>query len=185
MRADEGAPYGRRVMPGGSSVATIALLLAACATPARLPVPASLDPPAGEALVMELAARGVQVYECRAKAGAAPAQEWAFVAPQADLFDASGRRVATHGAGPHWLAPDGSRIEGTVKARADAPTAGAIPWLLLAARSTGSPGTFARVTSVQRVDTVAGAAPSTTCGPENLGASVRVPYTAVYRFFGA
>ena len=55
--------------------------------------------------------------------------------------------MATHGAGPHWLAPDGSRVEGTVKARADASSAWAIPWLLLTTKSTGSPGMFARVTS--------------------------------------
>ena len=168
-----------------SVVAVAAVLMVASATAARLPVPAALDPPAGEVLLMELAAKGVQIYECRAKAGATPAQEWAFVAPGAELFDASGRRVATHGAGPHWLAPDGSRIEGTVKSRADASSAWAIPWLLLTTKSTGAPGMFARVTSVQRVDTEAGTAPATVCGPENVGASARVPYTAVYRFFGA
>jgi len=93
-----------------SALAAAAVLMAASATAARLPVPAALDPPAGEVLLLELAAKGVQIYECRAKAGATSAQEWAFVAPEAELFDASGRRVATHGAGPSkTVAPPGAR----------------------------------------------------------------------------
>ena len=43
-----------------------------------------------------------------------------------------------------------------MKARADAPQASAIPWLLLSAKSVGGPGRFANVTSVQRIHTVGG-----------------------------
>ena len=167
----------------GVTAAIVCLAIAACAGPATVPVPASLDPAAGEALAVEVAAKGVQIYECRAKGGGAQGYEWAFVAPDAELFDARERRVGHHGAGPHWEALDGSRIDGVVKARADAPVARAIPWLLLTARSTGPAGTFSRVTSVQRVDTLGGIAPSKPCEAANVGEPARVPYMATYRLF--
>ena len=111
-------------------------------------------------------------------AGAAPA--WAFVAPAADLFDAGGRRIGTHGAGPFWQHEDGSRIIGTVKSRADAPRADAIPWLLLTARSQGTEGVFARVSSVQRVNTVGGQPPADGCNATALGKRVQIAYRADY-----
>ena len=96
-----------------------------------------------EPLAMILAAKGVQIYECRAKKDQAGQFEWAFVAPEADLFDARGN--------PHSEAPDGSKIAGTVKERADALAAGAIPWLLLSAKSVGRPdGEFSKVTKIVR-----------------------------------
>src|SRR6202008_2724050 len=104
----------------------LAIAAAGCATPATtVSVPEALKPGANESLAMVVAAKGVQIYECRAG-------QWAFVAPEAELFDASGRKIGRHYAGPQWESADGSRIAGTVKARADAPVPGAIPWLLLA-----------------------------------------------------
>ena len=72
-------------------------------------------------------------------------------------------RIGRHYAGPHWEALDGSKIAGTVKERADAPLADAIPWLLLTAKSVGPEGSFSKVTSIQRVNTVGGVAPTTGC----------------------
>jgi len=156
-----------------------ALALAACASqPAKVAVPADLVP-AGEHAVERLAARGVQIYECRQKVGGG-GTEWTLVAPEAQLFDAQGAPVGRHYAGPHWEAADGSRILGSVKARADAPLAGAIPWLLLTAKSVGGPGRFAQITSVQRINTAGGGAPAVACDSVTLGRSERVPYTADY-----
>lgn len=156
-------------------------LLAGCAGTTPVAVPKALAPSAGEALALIGPARGVQIYECRTgkdgKAG-----EWAFVAPDAELFDARGNAIGRHGAGPFWEAKDGSRVTGTVKARADAPEAGAVPWLLLDAKSTGGAGAFSGVTSIQRVNTAGGQAPTAPC---TAGASARVPYTADYYFFTA
>ena len=122
-------------------------------------------------------AKGVQIYECRNS-------EWAFVAPAADLFDANGKKIGRHFAGPQWEAEDGSRITGTgVKARSDAPVAGAIPWLLLSAQSVGGKGVFSGVSSVRRVHTAGGVAPRAHCSPAETGQLVRVPYTADYYFF--
>ena len=70
-------------------------------------------------------------------------------------------------------------------ARADAPQPGAIPWLLLATESVGPAGAYARVTSIQRVNTAGGVAPSAACGTAELGRQARVPYTADYRLFVA
>ena len=155
-----------------------AMLAAFCVNAQQ--VPAALEP-AGEVIAFTVSAKGVQIYECRMRKEST-GNEWTFVAPEADLFDASGKKVGTHGAGPFWQATDGSRIEGSVKQRADAPAAGAIPWLLLTTRSVGGNGTLREVTSVQRINTVGGVAPAGAC---EAGANARVPYTADYRFFKA
>jgi hypothetical protein len=169
--------------------ACLPIVLAACAgTPSAPPVqvPDSLRPPAGEAALGGVAAKGVQIYECRVKKDDPQATEWAFVAPEAELFDAQGHLVGKHYAGPHWESIDGSKVVGSVKARADAPQAGAIPWLLLSTRSVGPAGAFAKVSSIQRISTVGGAAPAAGgCTAASLGRGARVPYTADYMLFGA
>jgi hypothetical protein len=173
----------RRVALFTTAVAAVALL-GACATSKPVPpvvaIPAALAAPADETLQRTLDASGVQIYECRAKAGDASAAEWAFVAPEAQLFDANGLAVGKHYAGPTWESSDGSKVVGVVKAKADATEAGAIPWLLLATHSTGGAGAFANVTSVQRVATSGGAAPSAGCTPSAIGQQARVPYKAQY-----
>jgi hypothetical protein len=153
--------------------------------PARRPpraepaVPDALVAP-GERGIARVKAQGVQVYECSGKADGTDGAEWVFVGPEAELRGARGEGAGWHYDGPHWEAPDGSRIVGMVKARADAPRAGAIPWLLLATRSVGGPGRYAGVTSVQRVNTAGGAAPARTCDASTIGVVERVPYTADY-----
>jgi hypothetical protein len=154
-------------------VAIIAALAAAgCAT--QPAVPEALNPGPGQVLTRVVAAEGVQIYECRDG-------KWAFVAPRAGLFDAQGKLVGHHYQGPHWEALDGSRIVATVKSSAAAPEAGAVPWLLLTAKSDGGEGAFSRVTSVQRVSTHGGVAPAGGCSEP--GERARVAYTADYRLF--
>lgn len=169
------------------TAALAALLLAACQHGPRADrlaeVPSQLKPPAGETLAMVAKATGVQIYECRA--GKDDAYQWVFVAPEAELFDERGAALGRHYAGPHWEALDGSKVAGSLRERADAPRAGAIPWLLLAARSVGTPGAFSRVTSIQRVNTVGGGAPAAACARGNGSATARVPYRADYYLFTA
>jgi len=165
-----------------NTICTAAMLVAACTGPSRVEVPPLLEPGPNETLSAIAQARGVQIYECRAKAGATD-PEWVFVAPEAKLFNARGRSIGSHGAGPRWQAADGSRTEGAVKARANAPVAGAIPWLLLTAKSAGPEGMFSKVTSIQRVNTAGGVAPAGGCDRSTVGTSTRVPYTADYHFF--
>ena len=172
-----------------TALAVCALLGAGCTslTPSPTPVsvPPRLEPKASESLVMVVPARGVQIYECRASAGSPQAYEWAFVAPDAELFDSRGNRIGRHYAGPHWESTDGSRIAAKVKAQADAPASGSIPWLLLEARSVGTDGSFSKVTSIQRANTVGGVAPRNGCSASMAGTQARVAYTADYYFFAA
>jgi hypothetical protein len=167
----------------------VALAISACASaqsaaPAAN-VPDNLKPSADESVAMVVAAKGVQIYECRQAKNQTDTYEWSFVAPEAELFDASGKKVGRHGAGPHWEAADGSKIVGTVKERADASQADAIPWVLLTAKSVGAQGVFSKVTSVQRVNTVGGVAPGAGCSQAAVGTVARTPYTADYYFFAA
>jgi hypothetical protein len=162
----------------------LAVATTACTSAPKVDVPDSLRPAAGEVVALTTPARGVQIYECRGRKDGA-GFEWSFVAPEAELFDAKSRSVGHHGAGPTWQASDGSRIVGSLKARADAPVTGAIPWLLLSAKSTGSAGALAGVTSVQRINTAGGVAPATPCTDDLKGTTVRVPYSADYVFYTA
>lgn len=169
--------------------AALPILAAACTsmqTPApTVNVPAKLKPRANESVALIVPAKGVQIYECRAKGHQAGAYgsgtyEWAFVAPEADLLDAHGRKAGRHYAGPSWESIDGSKVTGKLTARADAPQADAIPWLLLTTKSVGPQGSFSRITSIQRLNTVGGVAPKTGCSQSSVGTTARVPYTADY-----
>jgi hypothetical protein len=168
---------------------SLPLLLAACSgmqkPTAAVNVPDRLKPEPQESLAMIVAAKGVQVYECRPKADRAGEYGWAFVAPEADLFDGNGRKIGTHYAGPHWEATDGSKIVGRVKDSAAAPRADAIPWLLLTTKSVASRGSFSETTSIQRVNTVGGLAPAGGCSQPSAGTTARVPYIADYYFLSA
>jgi hypothetical protein len=166
-------------------ISSSVLLAAGCAsTPtAVVQVPEALKPAANEKLVRVVPAKGDQIYECREKKDQAGAYDWAFVAPQAELFDGNGKQIGTHYAGPSWEAADGSKIVAKVKQLSAAPAAGNIPWLLLEAKSAGKDGAFSKVTSIQRVATVGGVAPAGGC--PLAGTQVRIPYRADYYFFSS
>ena len=160
----------------------------AAAAPASLPasvpnLPAALQPPAGQTLSVVNDTATTEIYTCGPSKESPDRFGWTFRAPLAELTDRAGRPLGSHGAGPFWAAPDGSRIVGEVRARDPGPDATAIPWLLLSARSTGGPGSFADVKSVQRVDTRGGLAPTQPCTREAASQEVGVPYTATYYFY--
>jgi len=159
------------------------LVIAGAASAQTSRVPDRLAARSDESLAMVVRARGVQIYECRAKKDVAAAFEWAFVAPEAELSDDRGSRIGRHYAGPSWEANDGSKVVGMVKERVDAPQAATIPWLLLTARSAGPQGAFSKVTSIQRVNTVGGAPPNTGCDDSAVGKRARMSYTADYYFY--
>jgi hypothetical protein len=164
------------------------LVLAGCASalkpvPTPSEVPASLQPPAGQTLVAEMLASGVQIYDCAAKADGG-GTGWVFRAPEAVLADARSHPLGKHYAGPTWEATDGSRVVGEVKAREPSPTpATAIPWLLLSAKSSSDSGTLSGVRSIQRLYTGGGVEPAEACTTQKLGQSARVAYTATYSFY--
>ena len=171
--------------PSKRAIFLFLVLIGACAVPQLKAVPDKLQPGANESLTMVVPAKGVQIYECRSVKGQEGGYEWAFVAPEADLFDTSGNRIGKHYGGPHWEANDGSKIVGALKERADAPVADSIPWLLLTAKSVGPKGSFSSVTSIQRINTAGGMAPTTGCSQATVGTRSRINYTADYYFFSA
>jgi hypothetical protein len=147
--------------------------------------PEALAAPGDQVVLMKASARGAQIYVCKAKADAAATFEWSLKAPEADLTDDQGNKIGKHYAGPTWEAVDGSKVVGQKKAQADAPEAGAIPWLLLEAKSNEGAGTMGHVKTIQRVDTHGGKAPTEGCDVAHANAETRVPYTATYYFYGA
>ncbi|MBV8125697.1 MAG: DUF3455 domain-containing protein [Burkholderiaceae bacterium] len=159
-------------------------LLLACSTAVLVgapDVPAALRPPAGQTVYLEALATGFQIYECSQKSDAS--YEWMFKAPEASLATRSGQQLGTHYAGPTWASTDGSVVVGEVKAKDPGPTASAIPWLLLGAKTNSGTGVFSGARSIQRVSTSGGLAPSEPCGAGNLHTVARVPYTASYYFY--
>jgi len=168
------------------SLTSIVALLAGCSsmpTVGTTAAPEALRPPANQVLALEARATGVQIYECTASRDQPGRFEWALNAPEADLFDETGRKVGKHYAGPTWEALDGSKVIGEVKARDDGPDPKAIPWLLLTAKSSAGSGVMTQIKSIQRLQTVEGKAPSTACGQANAQQLARVPYKATYYFY--
>lgn len=173
----------------GFGCATLLALIAGCNPPRMgtvLPrVPENLRPPATQRLALEADASGVQIYDCKA-APADPAKfEWTLRAPEAELFDITGKRIGMHYGGPTWESYDGSKVVGEVKAKSDGPDPKAIPWLLLTAKSASGDGVLGRTASIQRAQTVGGKAPQQGCSAAFAGNEVRVRYTARYYFYEA
>lgn len=146
-------------------------------------LPDALRVPPAEKLLFSASARGVQVYKLLPKKDNPGQYEWAFQAPEAELFDGKGTKIGWHYAGPTWKSIDGSKVVGKLKAQVPSPTEGAIPWLLLTAKAHEGTGVFRSVTSIQRRDTAGGKPPSAPT-QTNADKELRVPYTAVYYFYG-
>jgi hypothetical protein len=165
-------------------VAAVGLLVAGQnAGTTRPEVPESLKPPAGEEVVLQAHAKGVQVYVCQA--GADQKFAWVLKGPEAELADAAGKTIVHHSAGPTWKhVDDGSEVTGRVFAKQDAPKPDAIPWLLLTAASHKGEGVFSRVTSIQRIHTEGGLPPAAnSCDAPANGKEVRSAYAADYAFY--
>jgi hypothetical protein len=146
-------------------------------------VPDNLKVPEGEVVILKALGAGVQIYVCKAKAHDPSSLEWTFKSPEADLTDEQGNKIAKHYAGPTWEATDGSKVVGDVLQKASAPRAGAIPWLLLKAKSHEGRGKVGNVTYIQRANTVGGIAPAAPCDQAHKNAEARVDYRASYYFY--
>jgi len=151
--------------------------------PAAVAVPTNL--PGGNTRVATYYAVGVQKYKARIKAGSDPVlYEWAFVAPQADLYDITNAKLGTHGAGPFWeISPADSIFAQQFSPARTAPSSDpeSIDWLLLMPKvGTTATGIFADVDYIQRIATKGGKAPLTP--PTSLTQTVEVKYKTVYRF---
>jgi len=185
----------RSTRSGWHSVLRLAcwgLLSGACASaPPLAPpsVPSVLEAPAGMTPAVRWFARGTQNYTCTARPDGGGV-EWKFTAPEATLtasVEPNAPEVGTHGAGPAWVATDGSRFVGNAAAaqRAPSPEANSIPWLLVPKKESDAAGTLGGMAYVQRIDTHGGQPPATGCDAATVGALVKVPYTATYVFYRA
>ena len=143
-------------------------------------VPQQLQPPAGEQLLLQVHAKGDQIYTCK---GDAAQFSWTLKAPDAQLFDKDGKPFGKHFAGPSWEASDGSRVTGKAVANAPSPDADSIPWLLVNILSHEGTGALSRATTIQRLNTKGGKAPATGCDAAHAGQELRVPYSADYLFY--
>jgi Protein of unknown function (DUF3455) len=143
-------------------------------------VPQQLQSPTGEQLLLQVHAKGDQVYACK---GDAPQFAWTLKAPDAQLFDKDGKPFGKHFAGPSWEAQDGSRVTGKAVANAPSPDPDSIPWLLVNIVGHEGSGVLSRATTIQRLNTKGGKAPATGCDASHAGQEVRVPYSADYLFY--
>jgi hypothetical protein len=143
-------------------------------------IPAQLQPPAGERLLLQVHAKGDQIYVCKGDAGTFG---WTLKAPDAQLFDQSGNPFGKHFAGPSWEASDGSRVVGKAVANVASPDADSIPWLLVTVVSRAGSGVLSDVTTIQRINTKGGKAPASGCDASHAGQEVRAAYSGDYRFY--
>jgi hypothetical protein len=143
-------------------------------------VPQQLQPPANEQLLLQVHAKGDQVYTCK---GDGAQFTWTLKAPDAQLFDIKGKLFGKHFAGPSWEATDGSRVIGKAIANAPSPDPDSIPWLLVNIVTHDGTGVLSRATSIQRLNTKGGKPPASGCDASHSGQELRVPYTADYLFY--
>jgi Protein of unknown function (DUF3455) len=159
---------------------SLCMAVAGCAAAPSVPEP--LRVPGPQALIKQLHATGVQIYQCQPKSD--PAQfEWAFKQPEATLLTKGGKNFGKHYAGPTWEANDGSKVIGEVVSRSDSPKPNSIPWLLLRAKVTSGNGAFTGVQFIQRLNTVGGNSPMVACRQDQAGQQLRASYTADYLFY--
>jgi hypothetical protein len=143
-------------------------------------IPQQLQPPANEQFLLQVHAKGDQVYICK---GDAEQFTWTLKAPDAQLFDKDGKPFGRHFAGPSWEANDGSRVVGKAVGNSPSPDPDSIPWLLVTILSHDGSGVLSRVTTIQRLNTKGGKAPVSGCDASHAGQEVRAPYSADYRFY--
>jgi Protein of unknown function (DUF3455) len=165
--------------PAFSAALAVASLAFSFSLPAQQ-VPQQLEPPTTEQLLLQVHAKGDQVYTCKGEAGQFT---WTLKAPDAQLFDKDGQPFGKHFAGPSWEAKDGSRVTGKAVANAPSPDADSIPWLLVNIVGHEGTGVLSRATTIQRLNTKGGKAPATGCDASHAGQDVRVPYSADYHFY--
>jgi len=160
------------------------LLIAALLLIAQTPTADPTVPPATAHAVFTVDGVGVQIYRCTPQPGGT--FTWAFEAPEAKLLDRNTHeQIGSHSAGPTWTWTDGSAITGKLLQSKPSGDPAVIPWLLLETHPTGEiKGALSGITFVRRSETQAGGAPSYGCDAERANTLIRVPYGAIYTFYG-
>ena len=143
-------------------------------------IPKAIQAPDNQQLYLQVHAKGDQIYTCK---GDAAQFAWTLKAPDAQLFDKDGKAFGKHFAGPSWEATDGSRITGKAVANVSSPDADSIPWLLVNVIGHEGSGILSRATTIQRLNTKGGKAPSNGCDAARANQEIRVAYSADYFFY--
>jgi hypothetical protein len=143
--------------------------------------PDAIQAPSGLDVVLYTHATGFQIYTCQA--GADGKFAWTLKAPDADLHDRKDKVIGHHSAGPSWKLNDGSEVTAKAAAHVDSLDADSIPWLLLNVVSHSGKGALSGVTTIQRVRTHGGKAPSEVCDAAHANAETKSSYTADYYFY--
>lgn len=148
----------------------------------RPDVPDKIKAPAGEEVVLLAHASGSQIYVCQPGTDGTPA--WILKAPKAELRDQQGAIIGRHYAGPTWKDNDGSEVTGKAVGKVDSPDSASIPWLLVTVTGHSGDGVLSRVTSIQRIHTKGGVAPTAAdCNASKQNAESASDYTADYYFY--
>ena len=176
-----------RIVPLAVVLSVVAL--AACAPMAPMysqdSLPDGVKVPAGHRVAMHTVGVGEITYECRVKKDMAGQFEWSFVGPDAVLNDRNGMKVGKYYGPPAtWESADGSKLTGAQVAVAPAGAAN-IPYQLVKANPASGSGVMSGVTYIQRVATVGGIAPATSCDAVKAGIKQNVRYQADYVFWKA
>jgi hypothetical protein len=180
-------------------VFTAAIPNMAQAQSTRPAIPAELQVPAGNRLILKSRGIGTQNYICLPSGSGF---SWTFTGPQATLFNQQHRQVTTHFLSPNpgenntprvaWESSrDSSTVWGTASVTVNNPAIvapGAVPWLLVKITGAETPnsrtGQFSKVTFIQRLNTIGGVIPSTGCSAAtDVGKRSFVPYSADYLFY--
>lgn len=162
-------------------------------------IPEALGVPKDQMLLLKSKATGSQIYVCQStdKDPSGDSQkpatyQWVLKAPEAMLLSGQGLPKGKHYLGPTWEWQDGSKVQGKIKAKVDAPEPQSIPWLLLeakqpvamAAQPGAVSGTLSSVKWIQRLNTMGGKAPQIGCDRTLQNREVRSSYAADYYFYG-
>lgn len=153
------------------------------------PVPATIQVPAGNKMVLETLHTGEIKYQCRIKAGTDNQAAWLFIGPDARILKRDGNNSNKdigryYGPPATWEGTDGAKVVGMQVSVAPNGAANIPLQLVKITTSTGA-GELAGTTFVQRLNTKGGVAPSGPCTVASLNNTVFVPYQSDYIFWKA
>jgi hypothetical protein len=150
-------------------------------------IPDSLKVPAGNKLVLQTFANGVQIYQLKRSTTFPSTLTWVNIAPSASLYAKPDftNQIGIHYGGPSWQFTKGAFKDEKVvakKLKGSVQDPSAIPWLLLeAVDSLSSAGN--RITYIHRLCTTGGLEPPPPVASDEEGRIDSIPYTAVYLFY--
>jgi hypothetical protein len=148
-----------------------------------------IDVPQDSKLLLHVFGKGVQIYVCSPTAGDSSRYMWTLREAKAELYasdayrDVAGKHYFNAEHRPVWEGVDGGKVVGNKLRQADAPIAGAVPWLLLQAVSAPDAGVLKGTALIQRINTKGGKAPDSGADRAHQGQTIQVEYTAEYLFY--